>query len=188
MMVWIFRDYVKDMLSESQFAGWTLVYPDKSLHDKYANWPIYARNFKQDSAFEEEAFFKEMAYHWEENRGYYTKVFRDETYIDLFDYIIALYLPAFREDVLIMLDGKEMPDIVIDFLAEYHVMGVFGRLRYHFARTGKFIMQDELGPFWNYAHLSLKHSIERCFEEVPRTGFSRIVSKSKTKFSYKGIS
>ena len=188
MMVWIFRVYVKTMLESRDFAQWDLVYPEAASQDKYGDWPIYARNKINDSYMDENLFFKTLAYHWEDNREYYTKVFRDETYIDLYDYIIALYLPVFRDDVLIMLDGRKMPDIVIDFLAEYHVMGVFGRLRYHFARTGKFIMQDELGPFWNYSHRMLKLTVDTCFEKLPESKFSLFVGGGrKPRYAYKGL-
>lgn len=188
MMVWIFRDYIKTMLERPEFATWKKVYPDETLYDKYSDWPIYARNVTEDLELDQGCFFKEMAYHWEDNRAYYTRVFRDETYLDFFDYIVALYLPVFRDDILIMLDGRELPEIVLNFLAEYHTMGVFGRLRYHFARTGKFIMQEELGPFWNYAHLVAKHSIDSCFSEVPETSIKRFLTGKRTRFEYKGIS
>ncbi len=188
MMIWIFRDYVKNMIDMPKFSEWTLVYPDKSLQDKYEDWPIYARNIGSNKDFHEGAFFKQMAYHWEENRDYYNKVFSEEVYLNLFDYIIALYLPVFREDVVMMLGDRDMPEIVIDFLAEYHAMGVFGRLRYHFGRTGKFIMQEELDSFWNYAHLTLMRTIDQCYEELPPSKIAKMFGNHKARYRYVGMS
>ena len=48
----------------------------------------------------------------------------------------------------------------LNFLAEYHVMGIFGRLQWHFGHTRKDIMQEALNPYWNYAHTCIKHTID----------------------------
>lgn len=186
-MVWIFRNYLNTMLQKPIFANWEKIYSAPDANDKYADWPIYARNKTSDNLLSQGDFFHEMAFHWERNRAYYTKVFRDSSYIDFFDYIIALYLPLFREDILIMLNGKEIPGIVLDFLAEYHAMGVFGRLRYHFARTGKFIMQEELDPFWNYAHITTWYTLDKCFSEQPFSKLEQFLGKKGARKIYTGI-
>lgn len=151
-MIWIYRDYLAKMLASRSFDEWEIDYPSPSLRDKYAQMPFYARNKTADHRLEQAMYFKQMCYHWEDHRAYYSKVFCGDLYISLFDYIIDLFLPAFKDDVIYLLDGREQPDVITNFLAEYHVMGVFGRLRYHFARTNQFIMQEELNSCWNHAH------------------------------------
>lgn len=158
LMVWIYRDYLETMLERPGFSSWEKVSPGTRSHDPYPTMLFYARNYR-DGKLCQGQYFKEMAYHWEEHRKYYSVVFSTNNYLNMFDYIIELFLEMFREDVLILLGERELPPIVVDFLAEYHAMGVFGRLRYHYALTNKFIMQPELDAFWNYAHDTLERSI-----------------------------
>ena len=66
-------------------------------------------------------------------------------------------------------------------------MGVFGRLRYHFTQTNKFIMQDELEPFWNYAHIMLRESVDSCYEPVERRGLGKLLSSAKHVERYSGF-
>ena len=185
-MIWIYRDYLATMLGNPVFDEWekTTSHPDK--FDPYSDMPFYARNL-QDGTLCQGEYFKRMAYHWENHRQYYSIVFSTSCYVNLVDYIIDLFLPEFRKDVDLYRADREMPDIVADFLAEYHVMGVFGRLRYHFTQTNKFIMQDELEPFWNYAHIMLRESVDSCYEPVERRGLGKLLSSAKHVERYSGF-
>ena len=186
LMIWIYRDYLATMLGNPVFDEWekTTSHPDK--FDPYSDMPFYARNL-QDGTLCQGEYFKRMAYHWENHRQYYSIVFSTSCYVNLVDYIIDLFLPEFRKDVDLYRADREMPDIVADFLAEYHVMGVFGRLRYHFTQTNKFIMQDELEPFWNYAHIMLRESVDSCYEPVERRGLGKLLSSAKHVERYSGF-
>lgn len=186
LMIWIYRDYLATMLNDEQFAQWGKVCPTPTSFDPFPDLPFYARNVEDGSLCQAE-YFKTMAYHWENHRQYYSIVFSSTCYIDLFDYIVALFLPPFREDVEFFLDGRDMPTVVIDFLAEYHVMGVFGRLRYHYTQTNKFIMQNEIDPFWNYAHTVMRESVDSCYETIERHGLSRFLGMSGPVSRYRGL-
>lgn len=184
---WIYRDYLKHMLEQPQFAEHTLVLPDASLHDGYPDWPFYVRIEEEDHFLAQELFYKTMAYHFEGNRAYYSKAFQPDSCLGIYDYIIGLFMPTIKEDVLYMLNGRDMPVDAINFIAEYHVMGVFGRLRYHFTGTGRFIMQDDINPFWNYAHTTMKETIDRMYEEQ-LVGVGKLFpSTGKTKQVYTGV-
>ena len=185
LMIWIYRDYLAKMLEGALFDGWEKEKPSADAFDPYPELPFYARRREKDLLCQG-PYFKAMAYHWENHRRYYSIVFSSSCYLDLFDYIIALFLPPFREDVRYYLDGRSMPDIVVDFIAEYHVMGVFGRLRYHFTQTNKFIMQDEIDSFWNYAHTAMKESVECCFETVERHGIARLLGQGGQTVRFRG--
>lgn len=174
LMIWIYRNYLATMLDGERFARWEKVCPPPSAFDPYPDLVFYARNI-QDGSLCQAAYFKEMAYHWENHREYYSVVFSSTCYIDLFDYIVALFLPPFREDVEFFLEGRNMPAVAIDFLAEYHVMGVFGRLRYHYTQTNKFIMQNEIDPFWNYAHTVMRESVEGYYDTMKGVGVPRLL-------------
>ncbi|MEG0072548.1 MAG: hypothetical protein RR692_05100 [Raoultibacter sp.] len=181
---WIYRDYLRRMLEQPQFAAHDLVFPHQCLQDNYSDWPFYARIEEDDHFLAQELFYKTMAYHFEGNRAYYSKAFQPDSCLDIYDYIISLFLPAIREDVLFMLNGREMPEDAINFITEYHVMGVFGRLRYHFTGTGRFIMQDDINPFWNYAHITMKETIDRMYEERSIGSGKTISGAAKTKYVY----
>ena len=185
LMVWIYRDYLSSMLDGRAFDGWSKATPSDARFDPYPDLPFYARNVR-GSMLDQGPYFKTMAYHWEDHRQYYSVVFSSTCYIDLFNYIVALFQPLFREDVEFFLAGRDMPGIVVDFLSEYHVMGVFGRLRYHYTQTNKFIMQDELDPFWNYAHIMMKRSVDACFETVERQGLARFLGRANLD-RYRGL-
>lgn len=186
LMIWIFRDYVATMLEDEKFTSWEKITPSSGTFDPYPSLPFYARQ-KKNGMLCQELFFKTMAYHWENHRHYYTTVFSSGCYIDLFDYIIELYFPPFREDVEFFLNLRDMPKDAINFLAEYHVMGVFGRLRYHFTQTHKYIMQEEIDPFWNYAHILMRESVDCCYEKVERQGLANLFKLNKVSSRYRGF-
>lgn len=186
LMIWIYRDYLATMLNDEKFARWSKVCPPPTSFDPFPDLPFYARNI-EDRSLSQAEYFKTMAYHWENHRQYYSIVFSSTCYIDLFDYIVTLFLPPFREDVEFFLDGRDMPTVVIDFLAEYHVMGVFGRLRYHYTQTNKFIMQNEIDPFWNYAHIVMRESVDSCYETIERHGLSRFLGMNGSVSRYRGL-
>lgn len=163
--IWIYRDHLRKMLQDPKFDGCEFVKPDSSLYDQYSDWPFYVRIKRNDRFLAQEMFYETMAHHFVGNRPYYSKVFQPDSALPVYDYIINLFLPAIKDDVLYLLDGRAMPEVAINFLAEYHVMGIFGRLRYHFTCSGWNIMQEDITPFWNYSHITLKNSIESLFAE-----------------------
>lgn len=185
---WIYRDYLRTMLKAPEFARHMLVKPDPGLFDSYADWPFYVRIEGKNHGLAQELFYKKMAYHFVDNRAYYSKVFQPASSLPIYDYIIRLFMPAIKGDVVYLLDGREMPEVAVNFLAEYHVMGIFGRLRHHFTCSGWDIMQEEIEPFWNYSHIMMKQTIDSLFEEreAPRV-LRKMGFNSKTKWVYKGL-
>lgn len=161
LIIWIFRASLKNTL-ETQFAGYPLVKPHPDLQDPYEDWPFYVRIETENRFLAQGPYFKATTYHWVDNRAYYANMFRDDVrmYNNLLEYLIKLYTPAIRDDIVYMLDGKTLAPDVLNFLAEYHVMGIFGRLQWHFGHTRKDIMQKALDPYWNYAHTCIKRTID----------------------------
>jgi hypothetical protein len=153
------------MLAQPEFNSYPLLTPDRSLCDAYADWPFYVRIISSECFLAQGLFYEAMAQHFVKNRAYYSKVFQPNSTLNMYSYIIELFLPAVKSDIVFMLDGRKMPEVALNFLAEYHVMGIFGRLQYHFTCSGNSIMQDDIKPFWNYAHTMLKYSIETLFEK-----------------------
>lgn len=109
-------------------------------------------------------YFKYWGSYFQANREYYKRIFTGATHFELYDYITALYLPAIEQDILKMLGTRELPEVVVKFLAEYHTLGIFGRVSYHYTRTNSFMMQKELDPFFSYGHSMIKMTIDRFCE------------------------
>ncbi len=165
LIIWIFRHNLKTML-ETHFAEYPLIKPDPSLQDRYGDWPFYVQIKGANHTLEQGAYFKLSTYHWEDNRAYYENILHNHErgYCNLFNYLVNLYIPALKSDLVYLLNGRRIPADVLNFLAEYHVMGIFGRFQWHFATTRKFIMQNDLDPFWNYAHTEMKHTVDCMFD------------------------
>ena len=161
LVVWIFRSAFKRTV-ETQFSQHPLVKPHPELHDAYSDWPFYVRIEAEDRFLAQGPYFKAITYHWVDNRAYYENMFRTDasSYNNLLEYLVNLYTPAIKDDILYMLGGKFLPPDALNFLAEYHVMGIFGRLQWHFGHTRKDIMQHALDPYWNYAHTCIKRTID----------------------------
>lgn len=157
---YIFRRGVLDMLEKDVFKGAKLVYPDSKLHDKYASMPFYVEFDEPNRASFQEKYYKRLGEMLQRDRAYYARLFKNTCYLDFFGYLISLYTPAIHGDIEKMLDGRVMPEPALQFLAEYHTMGIFGRVLYHYGYTGGYMLQDELEPFWSYAHSTLKRTIE----------------------------
>lgn len=162
LVIWIVRHTLKSLI-EQQFSQYPHIRPDPSLCDPYADWPFYVRIEYPGKFLAQGPYFKATTYHWEDNRAYYSSMFRNDerSYGNLFEYLVRLYTPALKDDIRFMLNGKTIPEDALNFLAEYHVMGIFGRLQWHFACTRQFIMQQDLDPYWNYAHTCIRLTIDR---------------------------
>ena len=164
LVIWIFRSAFKKII-ETQFAEYPQVKPHPELQDPYDDWPFYVRIETEDRFLAQGPYFKAITYHWVDNRVYYANMFRTDanSYNNLFEYLVNLYVPTIKDDILFMLGNRSTPPPppdVLNFLAEYHVMGIFGRLQWHFGHTRKDIMQEALNPYWNYAHTCIKHTID----------------------------
>lgn len=186
LVQWIFRDFLRELLSREEFSHYRFHRPDPILEDKYPDWPICIKVELGDDFFGQQLFYKAIGEHFEANRGYYSKIFASYSYFSLFDYIVRLFLPALRVDILTMLDGRAMPEPVLNFLAEYHVMGIFGRVSYHFTKTGRFILQEELGPFFRYAHIMLEKTIDSLYVSQDAKWYQDILRKNASHEVYRG--
>lgn len=161
---YIFRSSLCRMLEEDCFKGYRKVYPDPSLHDQYPDMPFYVRIVGSNKMLDQGLYYKAFGYVLQKEREYYRRMMQSPAYRSLFDYIINLYSPAIYDDIVWMLDGRQLPEVAIRFLAEYHTLGIFGRVSLHYTKTNQFMLQDELEPFWNYAHTVLRHTLDALLE------------------------
>lgn len=162
---YIFRSSLRDMLDDECFSGYRKVYPSPQLLDQFEDMPFYVRIAGPERALDQGLYFKAFGYMLQEDREYYRRILQSPSYKSLFDYIINLYTPAIYDDIIWLLDGRELSEVATRFLAEYHTLGIFGRVSFHYTKTNQFMLQDELEPFWNYAHLILKHTLDALFSE-----------------------
>ncbi|MEG2948686.1 MAG: hypothetical protein RR822_04855, partial [Raoultibacter sp.] len=160
LVQWIYRNSTGEILFADAFKQYTLVKPSPELNDPWPDLPIYVQADIEGNFEAQALFFKSLGKCHEKHRAYYEKIFSGHIYFDLFDYVVELYLPAIRQDIIVMLKGREMPESVINFLAEYHTMGIFGRVRYHYAKTHSYMLQEDLSPYFMYGHNMLEYTIE----------------------------
>lgn len=157
---WIFRMAMSRIVVQPEFASATLVYPKSSLHDPFPSLPFYVEVASESDFSYQRAYFKYWGCYFQANREYYRRMFMGAAYFQLFDYITTLYLPAIEGDVHKMTGERPVPEVVVKFLAEYHTMGIFGRVLYHYTRTQSFMMQRELDPFYSYGHRMIAAALD----------------------------
>ena len=109
LVIWIFRSAFKKII-ETQFAEYPQVKPHPELQDPYDDWPFYVRIETEDRFLAQGPYFKAITYHWVDNRVYYANMFRTDanSYNNLFEYLVNLYVPTIKDDILFML-GKYGP-------------------------------------------------------------------------------
>ncbi len=154
LVIWIYRIAVVEMLMSQDFRLAELEYSSSDAQDKYAFLPCYARFRKSGASLAQGKFMNALCTQvFEKDRSYYQTIFTHRVYVDLFRYLVELYIPFFQKDVEIIAgDGKDLDQVTIDFLAEYHVMGVFGRLDHYYTYTKGDLLPQNIDQFWNYSH------------------------------------
>ena len=164
LVIWIFRRELADMLAGGEFADAELVYPADDSDDKYRDLPFYARITDAQGNIDESRYFQALCKMLNERHEYYRRILTFPCYLDLYSYMIDLHIPAFLDDIMSMVGpDRSLPPELAEFLAEYHTIGVYGRLPYHFSSKKRELPMENLNPFWNYGHMSLKATIEALF-------------------------
>lgn len=187
LVIWIYRDAVRTMLAGSAFSGSEKIYPRPDSNDPFPDMPFYVRIKGEGTSLNQRLFYRGIGEILQANREFYERIFSDSCYLNFFNYIVELYLPALRDDIIYILgNDREMPDVAINFLAEYHVMSIFGRLKWHYAETKRFMMQEELEPFWNYAHETVSRTVDSMFDEPPSPTLLRHIMR-RNKQVYTGL-
>ncbi len=170
LVQWIFRQAMARIVLLPEFSSATLVYPKQSLYDPFPDLPFYVEVASESDFSYQTAYFKYWGCYFQANREYYRRVFMGATYFQLFDYITTLYLPAIEDDIRKMQGERAVPEVAIKFLAEYHTMGIFGRVLYHYTRTQSFMMQRELDPYFSYGHRSIRTALDLYHEGKEPSG------------------
>ncbi|MEG0477651.1 MAG: hypothetical protein RR572_08310, partial [Raoultibacter sp.] len=57
---------------------------------------------------------------------------------------------------------------------------------YHFTMTGKFMLQEELGPFFRYGHVMIRKTIESLYRDEEPKWYHDLVGKSALRSVYQG--
>lgn len=167
LIVWFYRDAIRTVVT-TRFRDAVQVKPSPELNDKYAEWPFYVRIFDENGSLAQGPYFKASAEHFESHGTYYANIFRqqgDRTGSrNLLDYMRTLFLPAIREDAVILADGRIVPTEHIDFLADYHTTGIMERL-YQFICRNERPMSTEDVLHWNYAHTAIERDLNGYFAQ-----------------------
>lgn len=162
LTVWIFRTHIAQMLKGREFYHAQLDYPDSELHDKYADMPCYARFQRpDDKTLDQGVFFRAQCTVLNQHDRYYRRIFSYPCYIDFHRYVELLTIPLIRKDIQLMLNpGQTLSAEALDFLSEYHAVGIWGRVRLYYTYKNQPIPTEELDLFWNYAHKMIRLTID----------------------------
>lgn len=168
LVIWIYRYDLADVLKERKFFIAELDYPVEGLCDKYSDLPCYARFIDGNGFLHQGTFFREQYLMLSRRDEYYRVLFAYPCYIDFYKYVISLTVPMFKKDALIMLgEGRSMPESALNFLAEYHAIGVWGRVLYYYSHRRQSVPEENLDSFWNYAHKTMKVTIDMLCADAP---------------------
>ena len=164
LVIWIFRSEIAPMISGEKFEGFKLEYPDPSLHDKYQDLPFFAHAPLINGKLDQSSYFKALCDLFNTDFEYYRRVLTYSCYLDFYCYLVNLYKPAIRNDILELSSGKSpLPNEVIEFLTEYHTIAIIGRVPYHFSFKQNQLPKEGLDRVWNYSHEILRYSVDNLF-------------------------
>uniref|UniRef100_A0A7C9NV97 TetR/AcrR family transcriptional regulator n=1 Tax=Muribaculaceae bacterium Z82 TaxID=2304548 RepID=A0A7C9NV97_9BACT len=166
LAIWIFRTQVARMLRKREFVRADLGYPAPELHDKYEDMPCYARfPGYLPGTLNQGVFFREQGMVLAGNEQYYRRIFSYPCYLDFQRYVETLTIPLIREDIDIMLGpNRRLPEEIKEFLAEYHAVGIWGRVRLYYLYKNRGFPVKELESFWNYSHEMLRMTLDALFD------------------------
>lgn len=167
LIIWIYRDALRDVVL-TKFPDDTPVKPHPSLGDKYADWPFYVRIFDDKGGLAQGPYFEASSNHFESHSAYYANIFQIQNdkveYRSLLEYMRKLFIPAIREDALILAHGKIIPQDHIDFLADYHTTAIMERLYQFICRKNERMSAEDV-LHWNYAHTAMERDLNRYFAQ-----------------------
>lgn len=158
LIIWKFRyDLGQELLRK--FPENILVYEQDSS-ESTAQFPYYITQKSGVRSLDHSKFFDCFATILERERNFYTQALLENGPHALRNYLYALYLPALKHDIEIILDNRYLPDENVEFLSEFYTCAFL----YYFIRKcdqpGAKHLISNAGPFSNIIHSSLEMEIK----------------------------
>ncbi len=158
LIIWKFR-YDLGTELQQRFPENILVYEPNS-DSSVAQFPFYITQKSGVRSLDHSQFFASFAVTLEHNRSFYAQVFTETGPGTLHDYLFDLYQPALRNDIVIILANRYLPEENIDFLSEFYTCAF---LSYFIRKCGQPNVKNlahNAGPFANIIHSSLESEIK----------------------------
>ena len=158
LIVWKFR---YDLAAELQrrFPENILVY-EKAGTGTLDRFPFYITQKSGVRSLDHSTFFSAFAHVLEQNRTFYTQAFQESGPSSLRNYLFDLYLPALRNDIILILANRYLPEENIDFLSEFYTCAFLSYFIHKCEKPGNVRLAGMAGPFANIIHSSLESEIK----------------------------
>ena len=159
LIIWKFRF---DLGAELQrrFPENILVY-EKGSDDSLARFPYYITQKSGVRSLDHSKFFDAFALVLERNRSFYAQALSEVGPASLGSYLYDLYQPALRNDIIIILANRYLPEENIDFLSEFYTCAFLSFLTRKCKQPGpNGHVGGIVGPFANIIHSSLENEIK----------------------------
>ena len=158
LIVWKFR---YDLAAELQrrFPENILVY-EKAGTGTLDRFPFYITQKSGVRSLDHSTFFSAFAHVLEQNRTFYTQAFQESGPSSLRNYLFDLYLPALRNDIILILANRYLPEENIDFLSEFYTCAFLSYFIHKCEQPGNVRLAGMAGPFANIIHSSLESEIK----------------------------
>lgn len=156
LVIWKFR-YDLCLELQGRFPENILVYSDTDI---YPEFPFYITQKSGVRSLDHSAFFEAFAAVLENDRSFYTQAFSEEGPSSLKNYLYDLYLPALRNDIIIILSNRYLPEENIDFLSEFYTSAFLAYFIRKCSQMGTKHLTGTAGPFANIIHSSLESEIK----------------------------
>lgn len=159
LIIWKFRF---DLGAELQrrFPENILVY-EKGSDNSLARFPYYITQKSGVRSLDHSKFFDAFALVLERNRSFYAQALSEVGPASLGSYLYDLYQPALRNDIIIILANRYLPEENIDFLSEFYTCAFLSFLTRKCKQPGpNGHVGGIVGPFANIIHSSLESEIK----------------------------
>lgn len=156
LVTWKFR-YDLGLELQSRFPENILVYETSG---NLAEFPYYITQKSGVRSLDHSAFFDAFAMVLESDRSFYTQAFAETGPAALSNYLYELYLPALRNDIIIILSNRYLPEENIDFLSEFYTSAFLAYYIRKCGQTSAKRLTGSAGPFANIIHSSLESEIK----------------------------
>ena len=160
----IVLDILLDDLSPrlvQEFEPWELVGLDGQEYAAAPRRPYYARSEIGAHALDDGRFVKIRVSCVLARKAYYRRIITPNE-ADIMRMFFNLYLPAYENDVRLVLGGRYLPEETIGLLAKMGVHSLLAVVEHVLQLPdGSEPVDDDLNPFWNFYQESLSDAIRK---------------------------
>lgn len=149
LVEFIFRQDLALILTDN-YPRKNLVFDDND--PVYREYPYYARVYGEGKHMSQTTFFVHLIDCLNQRRAFYSVFLRERRRDGLGDYLYRLYSKALREDAVFVLEGKELSDFALEFIADWIAGAFLDRLTRRLLSNKPLKTKEDIEPFGNIQH------------------------------------